>query len=592
MTIPNNPNAIQKFFTSRDNYANASTYVGQEQRLWYNPITNCIYVSDGVTPGGIPINNCGGGGGGGTGATGATGPNGATGATGIQGLVGTTGATGPQGPTGDSITGATGPIGATGPVGTNGATGPAGATGASGATGSPGDKYKTTSSSNLTLATGNVSLVVGTGLAYSVAQDIIIAYDIDNHMIGMVDTYDSVTGNMTANINTVEGSGSYSSWQVNIDGAVGAPGEAGATGATGIGATGATGSSGATGSTGPQGPAGDSITGATGPIGATGPQGNIGATGATGVQGAQGATGATGPQGSTGTTGPQGATGFTGATGATGPQGATGLGGNITVSDEGNVLTTSVTSFNFTGEGVTASNVGNAVTVDVGPGIAYLYSGQFIFDTATTLTAGMNSNSTNPIQVVSTTGYYDSGYIRIGTEIISYTGRTATTFTGITRGQAGSNGSTHSIGAGVSQAQVTAAGVPAQVLLDVTDISNNVTLDPATGNVTVGGSGTYNLMFSAQIENFSNSPADSAIWFRLNGNAVPISSSYATTNEIHGGVPGASIIAVNIFLTLTAGDVVALGWTSLNGQTAITSIPPTGSIPQSPGVIFTVNRVY
>jgi hypothetical protein len=53
--IPNDPVAIQKFFTSRDNNADASTYVGQQQRLWYNPITNSIYVSDGETPGGIPV---------------------------------------------------------------------------------------------------------------------------------------------------------------------------------------------------------------------------------------------------------------------------------------------------------------------------------------------------------------------------------------------------------------------------------------------------------------------------------------------------------------------------------------------------------
>ena len=265
----------------------------------------------------------------------------------------------------------------------------------------------------------------------------------------------------------------------------------------------------------------------------------------------------------------------------------------ITTYDEGNLLTNNTQSYDFVGEGVTATAVGNAVTVDVGPGIAYLYSGSFIFDTSTTLTAGINSNTTAPIPVESTTGFYDSGYIRIGTELIQYTGKTATTFTGITRGVAGSGGSTHSSGSGVSQAQVTAAGVPAQVLLDVTDISNNVTLDPATGNVTVGGSGTYNLMFSAQIENFSNNPADTAIWFRVNGNNIPISASYATTASIHGGVPGASIIAVNIFYTLAAGDVVALMWTSLNGETAITSVPPVdGTIPQSPGMIFTVNRIY
>lgn len=47
---------IQNFFTSRDNNANAATYVGQQDRIWYNPITQTLYVSDGTTPGGIPLN--------------------------------------------------------------------------------------------------------------------------------------------------------------------------------------------------------------------------------------------------------------------------------------------------------------------------------------------------------------------------------------------------------------------------------------------------------------------------------------------------------------------------------------------------------
>ena len=46
---------IQNFFTSRDNNANTETYVGQKDRLWYNPDTNSIRISDGVTPGGLPI---------------------------------------------------------------------------------------------------------------------------------------------------------------------------------------------------------------------------------------------------------------------------------------------------------------------------------------------------------------------------------------------------------------------------------------------------------------------------------------------------------------------------------------------------------
>ena len=57
---------IQNLFTSRDNNANAETYVGQEGRIWWDPETNSFYYSDGTTPGGIAI----GGGGGGNGTPG------------------------------------------------------------------------------------------------------------------------------------------------------------------------------------------------------------------------------------------------------------------------------------------------------------------------------------------------------------------------------------------------------------------------------------------------------------------------------------------------------------------------------------------
>jgi len=51
---------IQNFFTSRDNNANAETYVGQVGRLWWDPTTNQIYYSDGSTPGGIALSGGGG----------------------------------------------------------------------------------------------------------------------------------------------------------------------------------------------------------------------------------------------------------------------------------------------------------------------------------------------------------------------------------------------------------------------------------------------------------------------------------------------------------------------------------------------------
>lgn len=69
------------------------------------------------------------------------------------------------------------------------------------------------------------------------------------------------------------------------------------------------------------------LSGPTGPQGATGATGPAGAAGATGAQGPTGLTGATGAQGETGPQGPQGIQGLTGATGEQGPQGLTGATG-------------------------------------------------------------------------------------------------------------------------------------------------------------------------------------------------------------------------------------------------------------------------
>ena len=52
---------IQNLFTSRDNNANGNSYVGQEDRIWWNPTTNAFYYSDGNTAGGILITGGGSG---------------------------------------------------------------------------------------------------------------------------------------------------------------------------------------------------------------------------------------------------------------------------------------------------------------------------------------------------------------------------------------------------------------------------------------------------------------------------------------------------------------------------------------------------
>jgi hypothetical protein len=46
---------IQNFYTSRDNNTDGNTYVGQQDRLWWNPNTNAIYVNSANVAGGTPV---------------------------------------------------------------------------------------------------------------------------------------------------------------------------------------------------------------------------------------------------------------------------------------------------------------------------------------------------------------------------------------------------------------------------------------------------------------------------------------------------------------------------------------------------------
>jgi hypothetical protein len=140
----------------------------------------------------------------------------------------------------------------------------------------------------LTIASaGTITLyTVDLHLDYSTAQTLIIANSLSNHMHGEVVSYNQTTGALVIDLNKKTGSGTFSSWEINLDGAVGIQGIQGVTGATG-----------ATGAQGPQGIQG--IQGDIGVTGPTGPTGPTGATGATGSIGPTGATGATGPEGGT-----------------------------------------------------------------------------------------------------------------------------------------------------------------------------------------------------------------------------------------------------------------------------------------------------
>lgn len=139
--------------------------------------------------------------------------------------------------------GAAGTSGTSGSSGTRGSSGSSGTAGTSGTSGLAGDLYRTTSSTSLTIQTGTTgTFVIGTGLGYSVAQDVIIAYDISNHMVGMVTSYNPSNGQMVVNVHDKIGSGTYTGWTVNLNGAAGGDGSSGTSGTSGT--SGSSGSSG------------------------------------------------------------------------------------------------------------------------------------------------------------------------------------------------------------------------------------------------------------------------------------------------------------------------------------------------------------
>lgn len=219
--------------------------------------------------------------------------------------------------------------------------------------------------------------------------------------------------------------------------------------------------------------------------------------------------------------------------------------------------------------------------------------GAFYFDYSTTLTADI-SNSVTTIPVVSTTGFSNAGSIFLGAELITYTGITATSFTGCTRGAANSPASSHSTGASVNGAQVATANTSTLLQLNTTTHSNGVTLNTTTQQVSVAIAGTYNFAFSVQLNNSSTGQSKVAIWFAVDGTNVSNSASWATiASRENATTPASTIVAANIFLTLTATSKVTMHWLSDDGSGAIVTYPASVSpaYPAAPAVILTVNQV-
>lgn len=223
-------------------------------------------------------------------------------------------------------------------------------------------------------------------------------------------------------------------------------------------------------------------------------------------------------------------------------------------------------------------------------------NGAFYQDGVTTLTNSINNVSTADIVVASTADFVlSSGGIIIGSEIIAYTGKTATSFTGITRGAYGSTKAAHTAGSVVTEAQTLAsASVAVPLALYKTTSSNGVALDATDkSKIVFSVAGIYNIQFSIQMLTYDGTIDNVTVWFRQNGVDIPYSAGVATVPAIHGGNPGTAIISWNLVLPVNADDYVQLLFASDTGNTVAATYPQGTSPvhPISPSIIVTATFV-
>jgi hypothetical protein len=98
------------------------------------------------------------------------------------------------------------------------------------------------------------------------------------------------------------------------------------------------------------------------------------------------------------------------------------------------------------------------------------------------------------------------------------------------------------------------------VTFNTTDFANGVTI--ASGSrITVADAGIWNLQFSIQFTNTTNSSQDVDVWFRVNGTNVANSNSrFGLAPRKSVGDPFHLIMALNYFVSLNATNYVEIMW--------------------------------
>jgi hypothetical protein len=190
---------------------------------------------------------------------------------------------------------------------------------------------------------------------------------------------------------------------------------------------------------------------------------------------------------------------------------AANLSGNLSVGGTANVTGAATLSNTLAVTGATtlngATTINNSATIGVNTTVGVLIS----------------TSGTGDITVASTTGFPSSGLFQVDSEIIAYTGKTATTFTGITRGQSGTTSTSHTVGTRVHTTGVKIKGSiddPVAININSTETALRLTqigtgdvlrvedsASPDTSRLTISNSGalTANASATFNVVNFNSS---------------------------------------------------------------------------------------
>ena len=127
-----------------------------------------------------------------------------------------------------------------------------------------------------------------------------------------------------------------------------------------------------------------------------------------------------------------------------------------------------------------------------------------------------------------------------------------------------------------------AINTPYAMTLNSTAESNQIAVTN-NSRITFKNRGTYNIQFSAQLDQTSGASHNIFIWFRKNGVDIDNSASVVAVQ----GSTAELVAAWNFVITVLGGDYIQIMWAVSNTAVQIVAAPATAFCPAIPSVIAT-----